>query len=183
MKIRRPSEKTVRILKMIALGTLIVGIGAVPSPKALVRVFRELKMDDSPKNRKWIKRKLYGLHERQYVSVRNDTYSLSEIGDRIVEENKLWTLSIPKPNVWDKTWHVVVFDIPQEKSPVRIPFVRHLQSLGLVFYQRSVWIHPYSVEDEVREIASFYDILPFISFLKATHVDGSHILRKHFKLV
>ncbi|MBI2613013.1 hypothetical protein HYW59_04395 [Candidatus Kaiserbacteria bacterium] len=182
MKIRRPSEKTLRILKMIALGTLIIGIGAAPSPRAIARVFRELKISDSPKNRKWIKRKLYGLHEQQYVSIRDDSYTLSEVGQRVIAEHKLWALSIPQPKKWDGVWHIVVFDIPQEKSNVRIPFIRHLQNLGLIFYQRSVWIHPFPCEDEVREIADFQGILPFVSFIKATHVDGSHALRKYFKL-
>ena len=182
MKIRRPSEKTIKILKMIALGALVVGIGAAPSPRAIGLIFRELKMNESPKNRRWIKRKLYGLHEKQYVSMRNDSYTLSDIGKRLVSEHKLWTLSVPRPKTWNRLWHIVVFDIPQEKSNVRIPFVRHLQHLGLVFYQRSVWIYPYDCEDEIREIANVHDILSFVSFIKATHVDGSHILRKHFKL-
>lgn len=182
MKMRRPSEKTIKILKMLALGVLIVGIGATPSPRAIARIFRELKMTNTPRNRKWIKRKLYGLHEQKYVSVQNDTYTLTKMGNRIVDENKLWELSVPIPRTWDQIWHIVVFDIPQEKSSVRIPFVRHLQNLGFVYYQRSVWIYPYPCEDEVREIATFHDILPFISFIQATHVDGSHEFRKHFKL-
>ena len=167
---------------MIALGTLLIGIGAAPSPRALTRIFRELKVRDTQKNRKRIRRKLYGLHEQRYVSIRDDNYTLSERGQRILEENRLWVHSIPQPNVWDKIWHLVVFDIPQEKSDVRIPFIRHLQNLGLVFYQRSVWMYPYPCEDEVREIAEFYGILPFVSFIKAFHVDGSHAFRKHFKL-
>jgi|SRR3989344_1080338 len=182
-KMRRPSEKTIRILKMIAVGALMVGIGATLSPRAIAKIFRELNMKDLPRNRKWIKRRLYALHEQQYVSVRDDnSYTLSDIGRRIIEENKLWMRSVQKPERWDGKWHIVVFDIPQAKSAVRVPFIRLLQNLGFVFYQRSVWVHPYPCEDEVREIAIFYDILPFVSFLKATHIDGSHALRKHFKL-
>ncbi|KKW45768.1 hypothetical protein A3C21_03735 [Candidatus Kaiserbacteria bacterium RIFCSPHIGHO2_02_FULL_59_21] len=138
-------------------------------------------MKDTKKNRKWIKRRLYALHEQKYVSVHDENYSLSEIGQRLIEENKLWSLSIPKPEKWDGQWHVVVFDIPKQKAHVRISFVRMLQNLGFVYYQRSVWIHRHPCEDEVREIALFHDILPFVSFIKAVHVDGSHILRKHFE--
>ncbi|MEK7601585.1 MAG: hypothetical protein AAB480_03595 [Patescibacteria group bacterium] len=182
MRFRRPSEKTVKILQMVGIGVLVVGLGAAPSPRALWRIFRELRMEDTPRNRKWIRRRLHALHEQKYVSVRDERYSLSEIGERVMRENRLWTLSIQKPSTWDGEWHLVVFDIPQQKSRVRIPFVRQLQNLGFAYYQRSVWLHPYPCEDEVREIAIFHDILPFISFIRATHLDGSSEYRKHFKL-
>ena len=167
---------------MIALGALVVGIGAAPSPRALGRIFREFKMEDTKKNRKWIKRRLYALHEQKYVDVRDEYYSLSEVGRRLVEENRLWSLSIPRSKKWDGEWHVVVFDIPKQRSHARIPFVRMLQNLGFVYYQRSIWIHAFPCEDEVREISLFHDILPFVSFIRATHLDGSHVLRKHFKI-
>ena len=182
MKIKRPSETTVKLLKMVALGVLLIGIGAAPSPRAIAHMFRELRMRDTPKNRKWIRRKLYALHEQRYVEISSDVYSLSEIGHRIVEENKLWEISIPVPKKWDGLWHIAVFDIPKERSAVRIAFVRHLQNLGLIYYQRSVWLHAYPCEEEVREIALFHDILPFVSFIKAVHLDGSRAFRKHFKL-
>jgi len=181
-KKQRRREKTVRILKIAALGALLIGVGAVPSPRAIGRIFRELSMSDTKQNRRAIKRKVWEMGHRGYINKTPQRYELSEIGRRIIEDEKLWGLSVPIPEQWDEVWHIVVFDIPQEKAKIRIPFIRHLQSLGLVFYQRSVWIHPYEMEDEVRQIAQFYDILPFISFIKASHVDNSYELRKYFKL-
>lgn len=182
IKIRRPSEKTIRILKMIGIGILMIAIGAVPSPRALARILKELIMEDTPKNRRWAKRRVYEVQRQGYVREDEGTYSLSEIGQRIVEEQKLWDLKIPIPRGWDGFWHIVVFDIPQKKINVRIPFVRHLQNLGLVFYQRSVWIHPYPFENEVRKVAIFHGLLPHLSFIVASHIDGSLRLRKQFKL-
>ena len=122
------------------------------------------------------------MYHRGYIEKTPERYELSDIGRRIIEDEKLWSLSVPRPKEWDQIWHIVVFDIPQEKAKIRIQFIRHLQHLGLVFYQRSVWIYPYEMADEVREIAQFYDILPFISFIKASHVDNSYELRKYFKI-
>lgn len=178
----RRREKTVRILKIVALGVLLVGIGAVPSPRAIGRIFRELSLKDTKQNRKAIKRKVWEMHHRGYIEKTPERYELSDIGHRIIEEEKLWSIHIRAPKEWSGIWHIVVFDIPQEKNNVRIPFIRHLQHLGLVFYQRSVWIHPYEIEDEVRQIAAFYEISPFVSFIKASHVDNSSDLRKYFKL-
>lgn len=181
-KKRRRREKTVRILKIVALGAFMIGIGAVPSPRALGKVFRELSIPDTKPNRRAIKRKVWEMYHRGYIEKTPERYELSDIGRRIIEDEKLWSLSVPKPKEWDQIWHIVVFDIPQEKAKIRIQFIRHLQHLGLVFYQRSVWIYPYEMADEVRQIAQFYDILPFISFIKASHVDNSYELRKYFKI-
>lgn len=179
---KRRREKTVRILKIAALGVLLLGIGAVPSPRAISRIFRELALKDTKTNRRAIKRKIWEMHHRGYIERSEKRYDISDVGRRIVEEEKLWGLRIKTPKQWDGVWHIVLFDIPQEKSSVRISFIRHLQNLGLVFYQRSVWIHPYEMEDEVRQIAQFFEILPFISFIKASHVDGSSDLQNYFKL-
>jgi len=180
IKIRRPNERTIRILKMIGIGILLLGIGAVPPPSALGRILKELTMRDTDKNRRWVRRRVYEIHRQGYVRSDKKRYALSAAGQRFVDEQKLRELKIARPKQWHQQWHIVVFDIPQEKSGVRIPFVRHLQRLGLVFYQRSVWIHAFPLEDEVREIANFYGVLPYVSFVIATHVDGSASLRKHF---
>jgi DNA-binding transcriptional regulator PaaX len=171
-----------KLLKMVAVGALIIGMGAAPSPRAMGNIFRELRMTDTPRNRRWIKRRLKALHERRYVEMRDDSNSLSELGQRMVDEERLWELAAHMPKQWDGLWHLVVFDIPKERSHTRIPFVRLLQHLGFVYYQRSIWIHPYDCVDEVRTIALHYDIIEFVSFIIATQLDGSHEYRKHFKL-
>jgi DNA-binding transcriptional regulator PaaX len=167
---------------MVGIGSLILVIGAAPSPSAMAKILRELRVKDSTKNRKWIRRRLRALHEQHYVEISNEQYSLSELGVRLIEEERLRRLRVETPKVWNKEWHLVAFDIPKQKSHVRIQFVRLLQNLGFVFYQRSVWIHPYDGVDEVRKIALHFDILPFVSFIVATHVDGSHAFRRHFRL-
>ncbi|KKW47822.1 MAG: Transcriptional regulatory protein, repressor-type [Candidatus Kaiserbacteria bacterium GW2011_GWA2_58_9] len=182
IKFQRPSEKTIRILKMIGVGVLVVGIGAVPPPWALARVLKELAMGDTQKNRRWATRRIYEARRRGYVRGVGERYALSDIGRRLVEEGKLWELKISVPKRWDGRWHIVAFDIPQELSKARIPFIRHLQNLGLVFYQRSLWIHPHPCADEVREIANFHGVLPHVSFITATHVDGSADLQRRFKI-
>ena len=180
IKIRRPNERTIRILKMIGVGVLMLGIGAIPPPWAVGRILRELTMKDTDKNRRWARRRVYEVHRQGYVRSDRDRYALSDAGQRFVDEQKIRQLQIRRPKRWDQEWHIVVFDIPQERSGVRIAFVRHLKTLGLIFYQRSVWIHAFPLEDEVREIANFYGLLPYVSFVIARHVDGSASLRKHF---
>ncbi|MDO8552067.1 MAG: hypothetical protein Q7S01_00895 [bacterium] len=180
---KRRREQTVRILKMVALGVLLVGIGAVPPPWAIPRIIRELVSKDTPEDRKRVRRKILDLKYRGYITESGDRYLVTDNGRSILEEEDLWDLKIPTPRRWARAWHLVIFDIPAEKSRFRIPFIRHLQGLGLVFYQRSVWIYPHPVEAAVREITNFYGITPYISFVTATSIGGAIALKRKFKIL
>lgn len=179
----RRRAQTVQILKMVALGVFLIGIGAVPPPWAIPRIIRELTSKDTPENRRRVRRKVYDLKYRGYVVENENSYVVTERGKKILEEENLWGLEIPMPKRWAGAWHLVVFDIPAEKSRFRIPFIRHLQNMGLVFYQRSVWIYPHPMESVVRKIANFYRIAPHVSFITATQVDGSSTLKRKFKII
>jgi hypothetical protein len=179
---KRRRAQTIKILKMVALGILLVGIGAVPPPWAIPRIIRELTSKDAPENRRRLRRKILDLKHQGYIAENAGSYSMTERGEKIMREENLWELKIPTPKQWAGAWHLVVFDIPAEKSRFRIPFIRHLQNLGLVFYQRSVWIYPHPMEDDVHKIANFYGISTYVSFITATSIDGAPTLKRKFKI-
>ena len=135
--------------------------------------------EDSAKDHTWASRKLYAMRQQGYISEKN---GLTDLGHQILDKEKLWSLSIPTPKKYDGLWHILVFDIPKAKAGTRISFIRHLQNLGMRFYQRSVWIYPYPCENEVRQIGREYGLLPFLSFIVAKEIDGATALRKQFKL-
>ncbi|MDO8562089.1 MAG: hypothetical protein Q7S05_04690 [bacterium] len=179
---KRRQEQTVKILKMVALGVFLIGIGAVPPPWAIPRIVRELTSKDTLENRRGIRRRVHYLKRNGYISEGDRSYEISKHGSAKLEEEALWDLKIPTPKQWAGAWHLIVFDIPAEKSRFRIPFIRHLQNLGLIFYQRSVWIYPHPMEDAVQKIANFYGIAPHISFITATSINGSSTLKRKFKI-
>ncbi|MDO8552853.1 MAG: hypothetical protein Q7S01_05035 [bacterium] len=179
---KRRRAQTAQILKMVALGVFLVGIGAVPPPWAIPRIIREITSGDTPKNRRYVRRRIYEMKRRGYVVTSKNAYEITNRGRSILEEEYLWGLQIPKPKDWSGAWYIVAFDIPAEKSRVRIPFIRHLQNLGLIFYQRSIWIYPHPMKDAVRKIASFYNISSHVSFITATNIDGAQTLKRRFKI-
>ena len=71
---------------------------------------------------------------------------------------------------WDKKWRIVIFDIPQEMHGERGKFRRKLKSLGLVMLQRSVFIFPYSCEEEIGDIASNLGVNEYIDIIIAESV-------------
>ena len=52
---------------------------------------------------------------------------------------------------WDKKWRVVIFDIEEVNRNVRDVFRRKLYELGFGRLQKSVYISPFPIENEMRE--------------------------------
>ncbi|KKW46939.1 MAG: hypothetical protein UY98_C0024G0004 [Candidatus Kaiserbacteria bacterium GW2011_GWA2_58_9] len=175
-------ERTIKILKMVAVGALMIGIGAVPPPWALGRILKELTMSDSAKNRRYARRKWSEIKKRGYIRSDGRSYALTQRAERILSESELWNLKIPKQKDWDQCWYLVLFDIPVRKNQSRLSFDGILRNLGLVMYQRSVWIYPHPCQGTIEQIARFYGIYDHVSYATAIALDRQASLRRHFKV-
>jgi len=51
---------------------------------------------------------------------------------------------------WDGYWRVVVYDIAEEKKQLRVKLRKGLKKLGYKFIQKSVWISPFSSENDLE---------------------------------
>ena len=179
---RARRERTVKVLKMIALGVLIIGIGAAPSPHAIGRLLRGLTLGDTRENRRYVGRKLKELKKRGLLEKQGVRYAVSDKGKRLLSREQVWGLRIPTPRRWDERWHLIMFDIPQSESGTRKELNRILLGMGLVQYQQSVLVYPYPIKETLVEVCRFYKITRYVSFVAATELDGTDELKRHFKL-
>lgn len=175
-------ERTVQILKLVALGVLIVGLGGAPSPRAMNRMLKELILDNTRANRRYVSRKVRELKKRGYLAAHGVKFAVSDKGERLLTREQLTKLHIPVPRHWDRTWHLILFDIPLPESNARKTLNRLLLDMGLVQYQQSVLVYPYPIKETVMHICRFYKISRYVSFACATNIDGADKLKKHFKL-
>lgn len=81
----------------------------------------------------------------------------SQGDDRLQQSIPLLKLAKKK---WDYWWRMVIFDIEEEKKKVRERLRYKLRSLGFGQWQRSVYISPHSVEDEINEYLDSQGLLP-----------------------
>jgi len=160
MSSRRAGAKVGRELLIYLLGTIASG---------------SFKSAEHPEQIRYLLR--YG-----YLSGTSGKYAVTPKGKNTISEAKIWKLAIPTPKVWDGRWHLVLFDIPNDKRKRRDIFRTRLKELGLVLYQNSVWIYPYPLQETVRQVADFYKLSPCVSFIVAEKVTGEKQLLKHFKL-
>lgn len=82
-------------------------------------------------------------------------YRISEKGENYFDE----TLNILKnKGKWDKKWHLVMFDIPENQRAVRDRLRRQLNNWGLGILQASVWISPMDISEPIEKIRKKLDL-------------------------
>lgn len=109
-------------------------------------------------------------------------YSLTPAGAHRLQKLGIDELNIPAPRKWDRKWRLVSFDIPVKQSRQRAYLTGHLQTLGFVMLQRSMWVHPFPCFEQIEKIAGYYNLLRYCSFMEIERLDSLSTKRllKHF---
>src|SRR5206468_2767856 len=120
-------------------------------------IFRVEKLERFHLNRALQRLEQHGLVKRQKRDNGNEYLLLTESGKRTYELEKRRMLALETPEVWDKKWRVVLFDIKEHKNNVRDAVRRHLRR-DLKFFplQKSVFATPFPCESEIDFLQRFY---------------------------
>lgn len=107
---------------------------------------------------------------------------LTEKGKLKALEGKIEELEIKKPEIWDKHWRVVIFDIPEEKRQARDALRRKLKELGFLKIQKSVFILPYECKDEIDFVVEVFGIRKYVRYMKVREITNEEELLLKFNL-
>lgn len=72
---------------------------------------------------------------------------------------------------WDRCWRMVIFDIKEEKKFLREALRDKLLSLGFGMWQRSVYITPHDIEQEINQYLQAKKLFPSCVCLVARRSD------------
>lgn len=161
-------------------GILLVGVAAPNLFKVLPDLYRKRfskkSIDQSIerlKNRGWLK----------FVQGRNGwRLELTERG--YIEFMKYETQEklIKRSKNWDGKWHLLIFDIREDRKSIREKVRRSLVALGFYRLQDSVWIYPYPCEDILEMLRTQYRVRHDALYICAQKIAKDKWLRKHFNL-
>ena len=168
---QKPSATAAKIiLAILALGG-IVFIGAV-APNMFSAFGRFGYANRFTK--KQISDNIANLKRKGLVEIVNDknnktTIRLTTKGGKRVRTLALEELVVKKPLRWDGRWRIVIFDIPNVLSAARSAMRETLKDLGMLQLQKSVWVYPYSCEDEVLFVANFFGVENYIEIFETSY--------------
>lgn len=172
--------------KIILLLSAGVALSAAKAMGKQSMILGELVKEWKTLNRDSLSRSLLGLYRARVISLRpkGDAYQivLSSEGKKLAERFNLDSLSVKRQEMWDGLWRIVLFDIPESRKKARDAIRFHLKDMGLVEYQKSVFITPYPCEKELTFVAEFFQARRYIRFIVARVIDNETEFKYKFKI-
>ncbi len=126
---------------------------------------------------RYITRHLRGKNMRIELTVKGRTNILRHIQKRSLYE------PIEKPEVWDKKWRLILFDIPAQERSKRNAFRAMIRRIGAEMLQKSVWVHPFDCSEQIALLKDFFNLSDqHLRFILCDSIGDDAILRKLFKI-
>lgn len=133
-----------------------------------------------------IKRDFYRLRIQKIISFKKigDKHKiiLTEKGKKIYLRFNYEKMTLPKKQIWDMKWRMILFDIPEKHKVARDSFRDKMKELGCVKFNNSVWLYPFSCGKEVDFIANYWNIGKYVHFAIVSKITNEDNLRKHFNI-
>ena len=107
---------------------------------------------------------------------------LTELGKKRILRYKLEDMKIQKPKKWDGNWHIVAFDIPENRKAARNALGQKMKELGLLPFQKSLWIYPYDCKDEIDFIAGVFEVGKYVHYIITRSITNDELLRQRFNV-
>ena len=169
-------------LAILALGSILVVGAIVPNIFSAFGRFEKIREKDERRVRDVV----YYLRKKkmvEFVKIKNNStlVKITKNGEAKIREFIFSSLGIEKPKTWDGKWRVVIFDIPENFSSARNALRLKLKSLGFYQLQKSVFVFPYPVEDEILFVSALFGVEQYVDILVADSVLYDKELRKVFK--
>lgn len=171
------------LLGIGVMGLIVVGAAMVPG------IFSALSRSGFTKRRydRKFNNTVHYLKRRKLIIVKENTddsikVELSKKGKKKILTYNLEKLKIKSMKKWDGKWRFAMFDIPNKFKARANALREKLKEFGLFQFQKSVWVYPYPMENEVDFIIQVFEVKPFVKLGEMTYVDGEEKLKKKFKL-
>ena len=166
----------------VALSTLFVAPNAVQGLGKPLSYYLK-KLDKRGRERE-LRRVLAYMKSRDLIKLTSDDYEhgvvVTKSGKKRAEQANFESLEIPRPSHWDKTWRLVLFDIPEGHRNGRVALIGKLKMLGFVQLQQSAWIHPYPCRQEIEIVTQTYNVSRYVSYIETSHIDNHKQLIRRF---
>lgn len=152
------------------------------------RIFEELVGEWKEIDRRYLYRIVKEFYFDRLVSETDNrdgtkTFVLTDKGKKRAITFNFNRMKVNVPEVWDGLWHIVIFDIPEKYKIARLSLRDKLLALGFFQCQKSVYIHPFSCEDEVDFISNFFEVGRYVRYgvMKRITNEAELLLRFNLK--
>ncbi len=188
-KIAKPESLTEWIILLAATGIILTSPYGGKAITGALKEYLRKRANDKEQEKllesKNVSLALYRLKRRKQIRIvksgAKTIIKLTERGRKRKLEYDYEQIRVPEPKTWDKKWRLLMFDIPHKIKQARDTFRWKLKDIGFIPFQKSIWIYPYSCEDEIDFIAEYLRIAPYITLL-TVQIENDSSLKEKFRL-
>lgn len=129
-----------------------------------------------------IRQTIYDLKKKKLInSVLKNNEHYFELTEKGREMLRWSTIGQRKrTNKWDKSFRLVMFDVPEEKKSTRNVIRRKLLDMGFVQMQKSVFVYPFDCKKDIDALCYFSNSSKFIKYLVIKITEGEEELIEQF---
>lgn len=109
------------------------------------------------------------------------TIKITEKGNKELLKYNLANLA-PVKSKWDGKWRLIFFDVAELDRKKRDKLRRYLGQLEMEQFQKSVFISPYDIFDQIKYLREILDIPNTIKMAKLDWVENEEELKEIFEL-
>lgn len=186
------SPTTKEILKIASVGAFIAGSLILPGlPKAF-----NIKKSDWEKflledewfnfDERRLKQKLKNLQKQKVVKIYEiegkTVVKITKKGKTRLLKYNLDELKIEKPQIWDRKWRIIAYDIPIGKKNASNALRHALKQLGIYQLQKSVYLYPYPCGDIIEFLREIYGIGENVTYITVGFLENEEAYKQHFQL-
>lgn len=178
----KKGEIALLLLKGIGIVGLLIVAVAAPNALQIVKIFQKRQRY----TRQSLDQSLRKLKKRGLVifvrTKRGWRVELTEKGQQELFLYEMKQKLLNRPRCWDSKWHLLIFDIQEERRGIRDAIRRTLVSFGFYRLQDSVWVFPYECEEVLELLRTKYHVRHEALYIAAHRIAKDESLRAHFGL-
>ncbi|MDP3792861.1 MAG: hypothetical protein Q8Q89_03995 [bacterium] len=97
-------------------------------------------------------------------------------------ESHLYNLQNKINKKWDRSWRIILFDIPENRRGYRDYLRKILKEVGFREFQKSIWIFPFPVPPFLKQLLLEENLKPHVRLITTKFIDNDSDLKKNFNL-
>ena len=178
-----------KVLILIGAGAFLTASLVMPGLPMALKPFLDQKRKNEREvwkrfNIPYLKRTLSRLERQKLIEIDEKNgmqiVKITNNGRQRILKMALYNLEIKKPNVWDKRWRLVSFDLPEKLAKTRKILVEYLSAWKFYPLHKSVYLHAYPCLKEVDFLREYLGVGKYVRIFTVIGVENDKQFRKFF---